>query len=73
LRAAETAKVRQTLHSILSAPVFDPDNPDATPIATLQVDSDLPLEQTQYGQEEIQQLAERFADVVALLCQAAKD
>jgi hypothetical protein len=45
LRATETARVRPSLRSILSVPIFDPDNPTGDLLGTLQVDSDLSLQE----------------------------
>jgi hypothetical protein len=67
LRDTEKARIRRTLMSILSVPVFDPADPTGALLATLQVDSDLPLSESGLDQEEKWRLAERFADVVSLL------
>jgi hypothetical protein len=67
LHASEKVRVRQTLCSILSVPVFNPDAPNDELVATLQVDSDLPLDQMRFDDPAQQQLAERFADVAALM------
>lgn len=72
LRDAEKAKVRQSLKSILSVPVFNSADPDGPLLATLQVDSDLPLEDSGLDSEERWQMAERFADVVSLLLEAGR-
>jgi hypothetical protein len=72
LRDSEKAKVRQTLKSIRSVPVFDRGNPEGPLLATLQIDSDLPLDESGYDHEEKWRLAERFADVVALLLEAGR-
>jgi hypothetical protein len=67
LREHERAKVRQSLRSILSVPVFSPSDPDGDLLATLQIDSDLPLAEVGFDQEQAWRKAERFADVVSLL------
>jgi hypothetical protein len=71
LSDAEKAKVRGNLRSILSVPVLNPDDPDGTPFATLQVDSDEEIAATQFDKPERQNLAQAFADVVALLIQGS--
>jgi hypothetical protein len=72
LRDAERAKVRNGLKSILSVPLFDPDNPEGPLLGTLQVDSDLTIQQMEFDRPERRDLAERFADVVALLLKAGR-
>ena len=72
LRDAERAKVRKGLKSILSVPVFDPDDADGPLLGTLQVDSDLTFEQLGFDRPERRDMAERFADVVALLLKAGR-
>lgn len=67
LRDGEKAKVRQSLKSILSVPVFNPADTDGPLFATLQVDSDFPLAEIGFDQEQKWRVAERFADVVSLL------
>jgi hypothetical protein len=72
LRPAEKAKVRRDLKSILSAPIFDPDDAEGPLLGTLQVDSDLTFEQMEFDKPERRAVAERFADVVALLLKAGR-
>lgn len=67
MRDGEKAKVRQSLKSILSVPVFNPADTDGPLFATLQVDSDFPLAEIGFDQEQKWRVAERFADVVSLL------
>lgn len=67
LRNAEKARVRQSLRSILSVPVFNPSDPEGELLATLQIDSDLPLGEIGFDQEQAWRKAERFADVRSLL------
>jgi len=67
LRDAEKARVRQSLKSILSVPVFNPAEPAGALFATLQIDSDLPLADIGFDQEQKWRVVERFADVVSLL------
>jgi hypothetical protein len=67
LREHEKARVRQSLNSILSVPVFSPSNPDGELLATLQIDSDLPLADIGFDDDQAWRKAERFADVVSLL------
>jgi hypothetical protein len=72
LKPAELAKIRTTLKSILSVPIFDPDNPTGELLGTLQVDSDLTYTEMQFDLPERRELAERFADVIALLLKAGR-
>ena len=69
---AEKAKVRPSLKSILSVPVFNSADPDGSLLATLQIDSDLGLAESGFDQEEQWHTAERFADVVSLLLEAGR-
>ncbi len=72
LRDAEKARVRQSLKSILSVPVLNPSDADGPLLATLQIDSDLPLTESGLGNEQKRQAAERFADVVSLLLESSQ-
>lgn len=72
LKPGEKAKVRPTLKSILSVPVFDPDNPEGKLLGTLQVDSDHTFTEMQFDNPERRAVAERFADVIALLSKAGR-
>ncbi|MGH9349419.1 MAG: hypothetical protein ACRD26_19385 [Vicinamibacterales bacterium] len=68
LRPPELAKVRRTLKSVLSVPVFNPHDAEAPLLATLQVDSDEPPDVVGFDDlESSGQLAQAFADVVSLL------
>jgi hypothetical protein len=67
MRPHETAKVRATLKSILSVPVFSPSNPAGPLLATLQVDSDEPVEVVGFADLDLKGgLAQTFADVVGV-------
>jgi hypothetical protein len=72
LRESERGKVRRELRAILSVPIFDPDDPDGRLLGTLQVDSDLTIEEIEFDKPERRAVAERFADVVALLCKTGR-
>jgi hypothetical protein len=72
LRPGERAKVRTSLKSILSVPIFDPDNPDGELLGTLQIDSDLTFTEMQFDRPEQRDVAERFADVIALLLKVGR-
>jgi hypothetical protein len=72
LRDAESAKIRPTLKSILSVPLFDPDHPERQLLGTLQVDSDLRFDQMEFDKPERRAVAERFGDVIALLLKAGR-
>jgi hypothetical protein len=72
LRDSERAKVRQQLKSILSVPVFNPDDPEGTLLGTLQIDSDLTFEEMEFDRPDRRAVAERFGDVVALLIRTGR-
>jgi hypothetical protein len=72
LRESERAKVRRQLKSIMSVPIFDPDEPDGQLLGTLQVDSDLTFEQMEFDRPDRRAVAERFGDVVALLIKTGR-
>lgn len=65
-------KVRTSLRSILSVPVFDPDDPQGPLLGTLQVDSDHSFEEMGFDRLERHAMVERFADVVALLLRGTR-
>src|SRR5262245_14791740 len=67
LKAAEQARVRPRLKSILSVPIFDPADANGPLLGTLQVDSDLSVEEAGFNRPEAAELAQQFADVVSLL------
>jgi hypothetical protein len=72
LRESERARVRPELKSILSVPVFDPDDPEGALLGTLQVDSDLTFEEMEFDRPDRRAVAERFGDVVALLIKTGR-
>jgi hypothetical protein len=72
LRPAEIAKVRRELRSILSVPIFDPENSAGDLLGTLQVDSDLTFSEMGFDVQERREIAERFADVIALLLKTGR-
>jgi hypothetical protein len=72
LKPAELAKIRQSLKSILSVPIFDPDDSAGALLGTLQIDSDLTFTEMQFDLPERREMAERFADVIALLLKAGR-
>jgi len=67
LRVDEQARVRPTLKSILSVPIFNPDDVDGPLLGTLQVDSDLTMEEAGFIRPESAELLQQFADVLSLL------
>jgi hypothetical protein len=67
LRVEEQARVRPTLKSILSVPVFNPEAVDGPLLGTLQVDSDLTMEDAGFIRPESAELLQQFADVLSLL------
>jgi hypothetical protein len=67
LTSSQKAQVRQTLRCVLSCPVFDPDNPTGDLLGTLQIDSDDTMEAVGFDQPAKRQMAQQFADAIALL------
>lgn len=67
LRAHEQARVRPTLKSILTVPVFNPKDVDGALLGTLQVDSDLTVEEAGFNKPEAAELLQQFADVLSML------
>ena len=67
LQAAEQARVRPTLKSILSVPIFNPEDIDGPLLGTLQVDSDLTVEEAGFNKLESSELLQQVADVLSLL------
>jgi hypothetical protein len=67
LQASEQARVRPTLKSILSAPIFNPHDIDGPLLGTLQVDSDLTVEDAGFDRAESCELLQQFADILSLL------
>jgi len=67
LRPDEQRRVRPGLKSIVSVPLIDCDAPGDEPLGTLQIDSDLTIEEFLPDRAAGGKIAFRFADVVALL------
>ena len=67
LTATEQARVRPHLRSILSVPIFNPENGNGPLLGTLQVDSDLTVEEAGFNQPEAAELMQQFADVLSLI------
>jgi hypothetical protein len=67
MQAAEQAQVRPTLKSILSVPIFNPEDVDGPLLGTLQVDSDLTVEEAGFNRPESSELLQQFADVLSLV------
>lgn len=67
LRADEQARVRPTLKSILSVPVFNPNDVNGPLLETLQVDSDLTMEEAGFSRPEAAELLQQYADRLSLL------
>ena len=67
LRPDEQALVRATLKSILSVPVFDPNHVNGPLLCTLQVDSDLTMEEAGFNRPEAAELLQQYADRLSLL------
>lgn len=63
----ERSKMRQSLHGILVAPVFDPDEPERLPLATLQVDTDRTYSAADFDSKTSLTLIQAFADSVAVI------
>ena len=67
LQAEEQARVRPTLKSILAVPIFDPEDIDGPLLGSLQVDSDLTVEEAGFNKPESAELLQQFADVLSLI------
>jgi hypothetical protein len=67
LRPDEQARVRPTLKSILSVPVFNPNDVSGPLLGTLQVDSDLTVEEAGFNRPEAAELLQQYADRLSLL------
>jgi hypothetical protein len=67
LSAREQACIRKGLQSILSVPIFDPDDPRGQILGTLQVDSDQPMDTVFADPAKVEYVATTFADALALL------
>jgi len=67
LTTLEQARVRPKLKSILSVPIFHPANAKGPLLGTLQVDSDLTVEEAGFNKPEAAELMQQFADVLSLL------
>jgi hypothetical protein len=67
LSADEQAHVRPKLRSILSVPIFHPVNANGPLLGTLQVDSDLTVEQAGFNKPEAAELMQQYADVLSLM------
>lgn len=67
LKSSEQARVRPTLKSILSVPIFNPEDIDGPLLGSLQVDSDLTVEEAGFNRPESAELLQQFADVLSLL------
>jgi hypothetical protein len=67
LSADEQAHVRPKLKSIISVPIFHPVDANSQLLGTLQVDSDLTVEQAGFNKPEAAELMQQFADVLSLM------
>ena len=67
LHVEEQAKVRPTLMSILSVPIFNPEDIGGPLLGSLQVDTDLTVEEAGFTKPESAELLQQFADVLSLL------
>lgn len=67
LKADEQAQVRPTLMSILTVPIFNPEDIDGPLLGSLQVDSDLTVEEAGFTKPESAELLQQFADILSLL------
>ena len=67
LKANEQALVRSTLMSILTVPIFNPEDIDGPLLGSLQVDTDLTVEEAGFTKPESAELLQQFADVLSLL------
>jgi hypothetical protein len=67
MQSSEQARVRPTLKSILTVPIFNPEDIDGPLLGSLQVDSDLTVEEAGFNRPESAELLQQFADVLSLL------
>jgi hypothetical protein len=67
LTAGEQAHVRPKLKSILSVPIFHPAHANGPLLGSLQVDSDLTVEEAGFNKPEAAELMQQFADVLSLM------
>lgn len=67
LQSSEQAQVRPTLRSILTVPIFNPEDIDGHLLGSLQVDSDLSVEEAGFNRPESAELLQQFADLLSLL------
>jgi GAF domain-containing protein len=67
LTTDEQVRVRPTLMSILSVPIFNPEDIDGALLGSLQVDSDLTVEEAGFTKPESAELLQQFADLLSLL------
>ena len=67
LQAEEQARVRPTLMSILTVPIFNPEDIDGPLLGSLQVDSDLTVEEAGFTKPESAELLQQVAAGLSLL------
>jgi hypothetical protein len=67
MKTAEQMRVRPTLMSILTVPIFNPEDIDGPLLGSLQVDSDLTVEEAGFTKPESAELLQQFADLLSLL------
>ena len=67
LKAEEQTRVRPTLMSILTVPIFNPEDIDGPLLGSLQVDSDLTVEEAGFTKPESAEMLQQFADLLSLL------
>jgi hypothetical protein len=67
MKADEQVRVRPTLMSIVTVPIFNPEDIDGPLLGSLQVDSDLTVEEAGFTKPESAELLQQFADLLSLL------
>jgi hypothetical protein len=67
MKPDEQMRVRATLMSILTVPIFNPEDIDGPLLGSLQVDSDLTVEEAGFTKPESAELLQQFADLLSLL------
>jgi hypothetical protein len=67
LKAEEQTRVRPTLMSVLTVPIFNPEDIDGPLLGSLQVDSDLTVEEAGFTKPEAGERLQQFADLFSLL------
>ncbi|MQY67925.1 MAG: hypothetical protein GH150_00875 [Hadesarchaea archaeon] len=63
----DPTKVWEKMKSILSVPIFDPENPQKKPLGTLNVDADLKLKLSKLNKEKVYLIVNTYSDWIGKL------